>query len=311
VNVERDRERSTTGESWRVTDLGQFTYQGIESNPFQITDFAQTEILLDVYYPSAPALDATVEFFLKSPTSYLIPLPKPQIFPDQWQTLRLRTPSAHLAQTGFYKLVIIQSRPYNVNWWIDNPRIFERTVSWHGRGVVEDPWAATEDDWTPFLNAFNRDFAGILFQGRERKMQVKAIGHKQRSTINKVQFKPKYAESGRFVWPEDALVGRLSPVASYNTSHTGLLYTFNGFDSFDPDGVIINWYWTISDGTVLVGPIVQHEFGAAGTYSVTLTVTDQNGLIGTVSALHSVAPEEISLLTSPLLLTSNGLLTDG
>jgi hypothetical protein len=160
-----------------------------------------------------------------------------------------------------------RNRPANLNWWVDNVRIYEHTVSWHGRAVVEDPWAAVEDDWTPFQNAFNRDFGGILFQGRERKLQIKATGHKQDSRIDKIQFKPKYAELGRFTWPEDALVGKLPPTASYATSNTGRIYTFNGFGSSDPDGMVVNWYWTISDGTVLVGPVVQHEFGALLGYS--------------------------------------------
>lgn len=289
IVVERDQQLTTTGESWKITDYRSLAYQGVQSNPFQITDFDQTEIVLDVYYPSTSSLDASLEFYLKSQTDYLIPLPKPKVFPDQWQTVRLRTPSAHLAQTGLYRLVVVQNQPANLNWWIDNVRVFERTVSWYGRAFVEDPWAATEGDWTPFQNGFNRDFGGILFPNRTRKLQIKGVGHKQDAMITKVQFKPKYADLGRFVWPEQALTGRIAPVASFSTSNIGRTYTFNGFGSSDVDGSIINWYWTISDGAVLVGPIVQHTFGQAGTYSIALTVTDQNGLISTTSSIQSVA----------------------
>lgn len=288
ITVQRDQDINVSGESFRVTDYGDYTFQGIQSNEFQIADFDQTEVLLDVFYPSSVEPDATLDFYLKSQTDYLIPLPKPRIFPDQWQTIRLRTPSAHLAQTGQHRLVIVQNKPANPNWWVDNVRIFERTVSWYGRAVVDDPWASTEDDWTPFQNAFNRDHGGILFQSRERKLQVKGIGHKQDSTIAKVQFRPKYAQPGRFVWPEDELVNLINPVASYSTSNDDRAYTFNGFGSSDPDGTVVNWYWNISDGSVYVGPIVNHTFNAAGTYSVTLTVTDNNGLVHTTSANHSV-----------------------
>lgn len=289
ITVERDRKLSKSGESWRVTDYGPYTYQGLRSNEFDITDFEQTEIELDVYYPSSLDRDAALEFYLQNQADYLIGLPRPKIFPDQWQTIRLRAPSAHLAQTGLYRFVVVQNRPVNLNWWIDNVRIYERTVSWYGRAVVEDPWAATEDDWTPFQNAFNTEFGGILFQGRERRMQVMAVGHKQEAKVAKVQFKPKYAELGRLIWPEQVLTNRLNPIASYSTTNNGRTYTFNGFDSSDPDGQVVNWYWTVSDGSVYVGPIVQHTFGQAGTYTVTLTVTDANGLINSTSAIHSVA----------------------
>lgn len=289
IVVESDREISVSGESYRVTDYGTYTYQGLQSNRFDITDFDQTEILLDVYYPSTTDQEATLEFYLQNQYNYLISLPRPKIYPDQWQTIRLKASSSHLAQTGLYRLIVVQNKPVNLNWWVDNVRIFERTVSWHGRAVVEDPWAATEDDWTPFQNAFNRDFGGILFQGRERNLQIRGVGHKQDAKVTKVQFKPKYADLGRFVWPEDELEGLIPPTASYSTSNDARLYTFDGSGSTDPDGQIINWYWTVSDGSVYVGPIIQHLFGAAGTYAVTLTVTDSNGLISTTSADHSVA----------------------
>jgi hypothetical protein len=288
IVIEEDNEVSTTGTSWRVTDYGTFTYQGIQSNPFEITDFEQTEIMLDVLYPSSADLDATLEFYLQNEANYLIPLPKLTLYEDQWQTMRLRVPSSHLAQTGTYRLIIVQNRPVNLHWWIDNVRIFERTVSWSGRIAVEDPWAATEDDWTPFRNAFNRTHGGILFQSRGRRLQIKGVGHKQDATVTKVQFKPRYAEIGRFVWPEEELTGA-NPVASYTTSNSGRTYTFNGFGSSDPDGQVVNWYWTISDGSVYVGPVIQHTFGQAGTYTVSLKVTDANGFVHTSSANHSVA----------------------
>jgi hypothetical protein len=288
ISIERDNEISVSGESYRVTDYGTYTFQGIESNEFEITDFDQTEILLDIFYPTTSD-DSTLEFYLKSGADHLIPLPRPKIYQGQWQTIRLRVPSAYLIQTGPHRLVIVQSRPANTNWWVDKVRIFERTVSWHGRAAVEDPWAATEDDWTPFQNALNRVHGGILFQGRANRLQVKAVGHQQDAKVNKVQFKPKYAEIGRFVWPDEALTDIDPPVASYSTSNSGRVYTFNGLGSSDPDGQVVGWYWTVSDGATYYGPVIQHTFGAAGTYSVSLTAIDRTGLMHSTSADHSVA----------------------
>lgn len=50
--------------------------------------------------------------------------------------------------------------------------------------------------------------------------------------------------------------------------------TFNGSDSYDPDGNITDWYWQFGDGRTANGKIVTHDYEAAGTYTVNLTVTD-------------------------------------
>ena len=44
--------------------------------------------------------------------------------------------------------------------------------------------------------------------------------------------------------------------------------------------------WSWSDGATKIGPSVTHDFGAAGTYVVTLTITDDIGQSGSKSALH-------------------------
>lgn len=55
----------------------------------------------------------------------------------------------------------------------------------------------------------------------------------------------------------------------------GDLLTFNGSGSSDAGGAIVRYHWTFSDGHIEPDQaIVQHDFPAAGTYFVTLTVTD-------------------------------------
>jgi PKD repeat protein len=53
---------------------------------------------------------------------------------------------------------------------------------------------------------------------------------------------------------------------------------FDGTGSTDSDGSIASYHWSFGDGTSPVsGPIVYHQFASAGTYLVTLTVTDDDG----------------------------------
>jgi len=52
---------------------------------------------------------------------------------------------------------------------------------------------------------------------------------------------------------------------------------FNGSLSMDNDGRIVNWEWNFGDGSSGRGEKTTHAYAKAGTYSVTLKVTDNNG----------------------------------
>ncbi|MBN1455771.1 MAG: PKD domain-containing protein, partial [Methanomicrobia archaeon] len=55
--------------------------------------------------------------------------------------------------------------------------------------------------------------------------------------------------------------------------------TFYGTSSVDPDGVIANYTWDFDDGNVSYGNITEHHYAETGTYTVTLTVTDDDGFV--------------------------------
>ncbi|MEJ2207204.1 MAG: PKD domain-containing protein, partial [Gemmatimonadota bacterium] len=68
----------------------------------------------------------------------------------------------------------------------------------------------------------------------------------------------------------------LPPVADFSADATDLSVAFTDL-STDPDGSVISWYWRFGDGDVsFVGSPV-HVYAEAGTYSVTLTVVDNQG----------------------------------
>lgn len=71
------------------------------------------------------------------------------------------------------------------------------------------------------------------------------------------------------------------PVAdAYSNATTVLTYEEISFDasgSFDPDDAITDYDWDFDDGTVRSGETAQHEYTDDGTYTVTLTVTDNHG----------------------------------
>jgi len=73
-----------------------------------------------------------------------------------------------------------------------------------------------------------------------------------------------------------------SPTASFSilpaTPTIGEWVRFDGTGSTDSDGSIASYQWSFGDGSSPVsGPIVYHQFASAGSYQVTLTVTDDDG----------------------------------
>jgi len=71
---------------------------------------------------------------------------------------------------------------------------------------------------------------------------------------------------------------------SATTVHTGETIYFNDSDSYDPDGYIVSYFWDFDDGTNDTGVTVNHTYVEDGSYTVNLTVTDDDG--SSVVATH-------------------------
>ena len=67
------------------------------------------------------------------------------------------------------------------------------------------------------------------------------------------------------------------PSAVIDRSCTGLSCRFDATRSSDSDGAVVAYSWDLGDGTASAQPITTHAYAAAGTYTVTLTVTDDRG----------------------------------
>lgn len=74
------------------------------------------------------------------------------------------------------------------------------------------------------------------------------------------------------------------PQASFSFSplnpQEGKLITFDGSSSTDDEGIAF-YFWDFGDNSNATGSTVQHAYGKKGTYTVTLTVMDNYGLIDT------------------------------
>lgn len=67
--------------------------------------------------------------------------------------------------------------------------------------------------------------------------------------------------------------------------------SFDASASSDPDGEIVRWLWDFGDGAGGEGQTVSHEYEQAGSFTVRLTVTDEQGAQGTAEAELTVREE--------------------
>jgi|GEM_PF-1706874 len=100
--------------------------------------------------------------------------------------------------------------------------------------------------------------------------------------------------------------------ASVGMPYQGYINTnilFDGSGSIDPDGTITTWEWVFGDHTNANGEIVTHTYVNTGTYTVTLTVTDNAGAKNTDTTSCVITqpnhPPTTPIITGPANGTTN------
>jgi len=97
-------------------------------------------------------------------------------------------------------------------------------------------------------------------------------------------------------------LGLFHPIADANGPYTGTTddsVHFDGSGSNDPDGTIVSYDWNFGDGHTGTGVKPSHKYSSSGTYDITLTVTDDDGLTdtnGTTAVIGHGNPPSIQLI---------------
>ncbi|WP_374009470.1 PKD domain-containing protein [Leifsonia sp. LS-T14] len=96
------------------------------------------------------------------------------------------------------------------------------------------------------------------------------------------------------------------PTASFTSTVTNLSVALDASASADSDGTIASYAWDFGDGQTGTGKTVNHTY-AAGTYTVTLTVTDNKGATGTSTASVTATTPPNAPPTASFTSSVNGL----
>ncbi len=95
------------------------------------------------------------------------------------------------------------------------------------------------------------------------------------------------------------------PTASFTATVNALTVTVNASASSDVDGSIASYAWTFGDGATATGPTpAPHTYAASGMKSISLTVTDNNGGVGTSVKTVNVAPSIVNQLPTAAFTTA-------
>ena len=144
-------------------------------------------------------------------------------------------------------------------------------------------------------------YATELYIGRHRNMTAERF----KGTLDEVKIHARAVDPAEFYIPPNAGVApaaNLPPIASFTWTpavpQVGQQVRFIS-TSRDPDGTLIWHDWNFGDGRRILGPRagekpgytasgVSHTYTAAGTYNVTLTVTDDDGAMASTTQTISI-----------------------
>lgn len=101
---------------------------------------------------------------------------------------------------------------------------------------------------------------------------------------------PAVDEDGATRSPDTS--GLTAVIVSGDVAGAGKPFTFDGTQSQAGAVPIVDYVWSMGDGTTLFGLAVEHAFNEPGFYTITLIITDEDGKTDTTTKVVEVVPLE-------------------
>ena len=162
-------------------------------------------------------------------------------------------------------------------------------------------WAdksATTTAWTPDASVTTRATGCTLDAGRICSAWADSAAPVPAGTYGHITATTNAASDKATMWSivlptSDQPPGNVSPTADFSSSCTFLDCAFDSSGSVDPDGTIASFAWAFAGGGTSTETDPIHSFAAAGTYDVTLTVTDNQGATDSLTKALAVTAEPV------------------
>ena len=132
-----------------------------------------------------------------------------------------------------------------------------------------------------FISSTTADSAGHFVAGLDAGVQGKNV------TVDVTNTSGSTSEFSTNVAVPLPRQNNVPPTAAFTSSCSHLSCTFSAAGSSDTDGSVVNWVWDYGDGNTDQGTSPSHTYAHRGSYTVTLTVVDNDGGTGTVT--HTAA----------------------
>ncbi|POM27130.1 Microbial collagenase precursor [Actinomadura rubteroloni] len=172
-------------------------------------------------------------------------------------------------------------------------RYFEPDSDIVGGEVYTATGNITGLDWSDVQGMFYAN--GKIYWASKSNGNLKSVtftnGQPVAGTVQTVDTKNDWRARALFVLAGKANV---APKAAFTTSCQARACTFDGGSSADTDGTVASYAWDFGDGKTATGESPQHTYADTGTYTVKLTVTDNDGDTGSTTKTVQVVDDTVT-----------------
>ena len=200
--------------------------------------------------------------------------------------LELTVTDAHGASASAAKALLVVQRGVNAPpvALIDAPMIgfLNESVAFDGSSSLDEDAATLSFSWD-FGDGSNDTGASTHHAFEVRGAYTIVL------TVTDVMGLQGSAQVGIHVIARGEAVPPLPRIRGPASATVGQEVTFDALLSIDDEPATLQYRWALDGGTTGTGAIVRHTFSAAGTYQITLTVTDADGLSANTTLVVSVS----------------------